>query len=151
MIRATPWPLTRPLVGSSGNVSETDRQVDWCRVEQFFDWRKRYGKVNEHNGVVPRDLWMEDWANIAILDFHHANPLEDYLRLTFMMLDRNIVAVSPSSVYCVFSAAGVMGRFNRKNLKKGTGLAQPTGPHVHWHVGISYLNIEGTFYFMYRC
>jgi hypothetical protein len=24
-------------------------------------WRERYGKVNEHNGWVPRDFWLEDW------------------------------------------------------------------------------------------
>ena len=27
---------------------------------KFYDWRERYGKVNEHNGWVPRDFWLED-------------------------------------------------------------------------------------------
>ena len=29
--------------------------VQWCGVARgkFYDWRKRYGKVNEHNGLVP--------------------------------------------------------------------------------------------------
>ena len=29
--------------------------VQWCGIARgkFYDWRKRYGKVNEHNGLVP--------------------------------------------------------------------------------------------------
>jgi len=91
---------------------------------------------------------MEDWEKKAILDFHHSNPLEGYRRLTFMMLDADVVAVSPSSVYRVLRNAGVMDRFNGKKSKKGTGFVQPTKPHDHWHIDISYLNICGTFFFM---
>jgi hypothetical protein len=35
----------------------------------------------------------------AIIGFHLKNPLEGYRRLTFMMLDADIVAVSPTSVW----------------------------------------------------
>jgi hypothetical protein len=66
---------------------------------------------------------MEDWEKKAILDFYHANPLEGYRRLTFMMLDADVVAVSPSSVYRVLREAGVMDRFNGKKSKKGTGFS----------------------------
>ncbi len=124
--------------------------MKWIGISQskFFDWKKRYGKVNEHNGSVPRDFWMEDWEKRAILDFHHSNPLEGYRRLAFMMLDADVVAVSPSSVYRVLRQAGVMDRFSGKKSKKGTGFCQPTNPHDHWHIDISYLNICGTFFFM---
>jgi len=33
---------------------------------------------------------------VAIIKFAFENPLEGYRRLTFMMLDQNIVAVRPS-------------------------------------------------------
>lgn len=124
--------------------------VQWIGIAQskFFDWKKRYGKVNEHNGAIPRDFWLEDWEKKAILDFHHSNPLEGYRRLTFMMLDADVVAVSPSSVYRVLREAGVMDRFNGRKSKKSTGFGQPSKPHDHWHVDISYLNICGTFFFM---
>lgn len=65
-----------------------------------------------------------------------------------MMLDADVVALSPSSVYRVLRNAGVMDRFNGKKSKKGTGFGQPSKPHDHWHVDVSYLNIAGTFYFM---
>ena len=126
------------------------RIVHWLGVggSKFYDWKKRYGKVNEHNALVPRDWWLEDWEKKAIVDFHWKNPLEGYRRLAFMMLDADVVAVSPSSVYRVLKAAGVMDRWNGKTSKKGTGFQQPTRPHQHWHLDVSYLNICGTFYFM---
>ena len=27
---------------------------------KFYNWRQRYGKVNEHNGWIPRDHWLEE-------------------------------------------------------------------------------------------
>jgi hypothetical protein len=52
------------------------------------------GKANEHNGAVPRDHWLTAAERKAIIDFHHQHPLEGYRRLTYMMIDRNIVACS---------------------------------------------------------
>ena len=43
-------------------------------TSKFHDWKRRYGKVNEHNGKIPRDFWLEDWEKQAILDFHDRNP-----------------------------------------------------------------------------
>lgn len=117
-------------------------------TSKYHQWKNRYGKANEHNGKVPRDWWLEDWEKQAILDFHDRHPLDGYRRLTFMMLDDDVVAVSPSSVYRVLKAAGRLDRWNRKASKKGTGFVQPIGPHVHWHVDISYLNLGGTFYYL---
>ena len=48
------------------------------------DWRELYGKVNEHNGWVPRDYWLADWEKQAIIEFHLRNPLEGYRPLTLM-------------------------------------------------------------------
>ena len=77
------------------------------------------------NALIPRDFWLEDWEKQAIIDFYLEHPLEGYRRLTFMMLDRDIVAVSPSSVYRVLSAADLLRRWNGKTSKKGTGFVQP--------------------------
>jgi hypothetical protein len=49
-------------------------------ASKFDDWRERYGKVNEHNGWVPRDFWLENWESQAIIGFHLKNPLEGYRR-----------------------------------------------------------------------
>jgi transposase InsO family protein len=104
--------------------------------------------VNEHNAPVPRDFWLEFWEREAIINFARNNPLEGYRRLTFMMLDQNIVAVSPSSTWRVLTKAGLLQKWNKKTSLKGTGFVQPLRPHEHWHVDISYLNIHGTFYYL---
>ena len=124
--------------------------VAWLGIAQskFHDWKDRYGKRNEHNGWVPRDWWLEDWEKQAIIRFSFEYPLEGYRRLAFMMLDRDVVAVSPSSVYRVLKAAGRIGRSTKKPTKKGTGFQQPQKPHEHWHIDISYINIHGTFYYL---
>jgi putative transposase len=65
-----------------------------------------------------------------------------------MMLDDDVVAVSPASVYRVLKAAGRLDRKWLKPSKKGTGFVQPLKPHEHWHVDISYINVQGTFYYL---
>ena len=114
-------------------------------TSKWHAWRHRYGKANEHNGWIPRDHWLEDAEKQAIIDFHGQYPLEGYRRLTFMMLDRDVVACSPSSVYRVLSGAGLLDRHAPKPSTKGKGFVQPLRPHEHWHVDVSYLNIAGTF------
>lgn len=117
-------------------------------TSKYHTWQKRYGKANEHNGKVPRDYWLEDWERRAIIEFHLRNPLNGYRRLTFMMNDAEVVAVSPSTTYRVLKNAGLLDRQNVKPSKKGTGFKQPEKPHKHWHIDISYLNLGGTFYFL---
>lgn len=126
------------------------RLADWLGLgrSKYYDWRDRYGKVNEHNQTVPRDHWLEDWEQQAIVAFARQYPLEGYRRLAFMMLDRDVAAVSPSSVYRVLLEKGLMKRWNLKASVKGQGFVQPLKPHDHWHVDISYLNICGTFYYL---
>ncbi|HEV2399580.1 MAG TPA: IS3 family transposase [Candidatus Sulfotelmatobacter sp.] len=127
------------------------RFVHWLGVaaSKFYDWRERYGRVNEHNGWIPRDFWLEPWEKEAIIGFHLENPLEGYRRLTFMMLDQDIVAVSPASVWRVLKQAGLLSRWKGKSSsRKGTGFEQPLEPHQHWHVDVSYINLSGTFYYL---
>ena len=135
----------------SGKAEIPVRQlIRWIGISlsKFNEWRTRYGKVNEHNAWIPHDTWLEEWEKQAILAYYEEYPLEGYRRLTFMMLDANIVAVSSSSVYRVLVDAGVMREWNRKPSKKGTGFVQPLKPHEHWHIDVSYLNISGTFYYL---
>jgi putative transposase len=126
------------------------RFISWLgvTVSKFYNWRQRYGRVNEHNGWVPRDFWLESWEKEAIIGFHLKNPLEGYRRLTFMMLDADVVAVSPASVWRVLKQAGLLSRWKGKSLRKGSGFEQPLEPDQHWHVDVSYINLSGTFYYL---
>jgi len=126
------------------------RLLAWLGLgtSKFHQWKSRYGKVNEHNALVPRDWWLEQWERQAILAYHDRRPLNGYRRLAFMMLDDDVVAVSPTSVYRVLKQAGRLDRRGFSPSKKGTGFVQPLRPHQHWHVDVSYINVAGTFYFL---
>ncbi len=98
--------------------------------------------------MVPRDWWLEPWEKAAIIKFHSTHPLEGYRRLAFMMLDADVVAVSPSSVYRVLRDAGLIEAHKGKPSLKGKGFQQPLLPHEHWHIDISHINVAGTFYYL---
>jgi len=97
---------------------------------------------------VPRDHWLTDGEITRLGNFARQHPLEGYRRMTFMMLDADVVACSPASVYRVLKKAGLLAGQTPNVTKKGTGFVQPLKPHQEWHVDISYLNIAGTFYFL---
>ena len=65
-----------------------------------------------------------------------------------MMLDADVVAVSPSSVYRVLREAGLIKSHKYKPSLKGKGFVQPLRPHEHWHVDVSYINVAGTFFYL---
>jgi transposase InsO family protein len=127
-----------------------EQLLEWLALSsgKYYDWLQRYGKTNQHNGWVPRDFWLVDWEKQAILDFQERYPLEGYRRLTYMMMDADVVAVSPSSVFRVLREAGRLARFPRHPSKKGAGFEQPQVPHEHWHIDIAHINIHGTFYYL---
>jgi transposase InsO family protein len=126
------------------------RLLPWIGIgrSKYHDWVQRFGKVNEHNAWVPRDHWLTDDEKERICAFARGHPLEGYRRLTFMMLDQDVVACSPASVYRVLKKAGQLAGQAPAVTKKGTGFVQPLMPHEHWHVDVSYLNVAGTFYFL---
>lgn len=113
----------------------------------YSAWLKRYGTDNQHNGLIPRHHWLSEHEKQAVLAFHHRHPLAGYRRLSYMMLDANVVAVSASSVYRILKEAGVLDSWQAKPSKKGTGFEQPLTPHAHWHIDVSYINVAGTFYY----
>ncbi len=115
---------------------------------QFYRWVPSYGAVRTPAGPVPRDHWLVPAEREAILAFHDRHPLEGYRRLAFMLLDADVVAVSPATVYRVLKAAGRLDRWARPPSKKGTGFVQPLAPHEHWHTDVTYVNLGGSFQFL---
>ncbi len=103
---------------------------------------------NNHNSPVPRWFWLEDREKEAIAAYHWEHPQEGYRRLTYMMIDEDVVCTSPSTVYRVLKEFGLIGRAKHKPSKKGTGFEQPLSAHKHWHIDVSRVNICGTFYYL---
>lgn len=116
---------------------------------KYYSWNNRKGEANNHNGKIPKDNWLLDWEKEAIINYSKSHIAEGYRRLTYMMMDEDIVAVSPSSTYRILKFQGLLNRWNnvKKNLK-GKGFDQPIVPHEHWHVDIKYVNFKGSFLFL---
>ncbi|MGN7613431.1 transposase [Magnetococcales bacterium HHB-1] len=121
--------------------------IDLC-PSQYQRWKKRRGVPNRHNAPIPKRHWLQDCEKERIIQFYKENYLNGYRRLSYMMLDENLVAVSPSSVYRVLKLAGILKDHSTGETKKGQGFKQPTEPHRHWHTDVSYINIKGTFYYL---
>ncbi len=45
--------------------------ADWIGItsSKYYHWKGCYGKVNELNGTVTHDHWLEEWERKAIVDF----------------------------------------------------------------------------------
>ncbi len=65
-------------------------------MSKFYTWRKRYSQPNRHNGSSPRNWWILDSEKNAIINFCRERVCEGYRRLTYIMIDEDIAAVSPS-------------------------------------------------------
>lgn len=115
---------------------------------KYYRWQEHYGMENQHNSWVPRDYWLLENERKAIIRYCLDHPLDGYRRLTYMMMDEDIAAVSASSVYRVMKEAGLLNKWKGKSSKKGGGFVQPRNRHEHWHIDISYINIRGTFYYL---
>ena len=79
---------------------KTELPVKWflgrlgVKCSRYYSWLDREGQPNQHNGEIPRGHWILDWEREAIIRYAEDHPGEGYRRLTYMMLDDNIAAVS---------------------------------------------------------
>lgn len=122
---------------------------------KYYEWKKRAGKENRHNGKIPKKHWLTPEEQQAIVDY--ARSLigagtyfikEGYRRLTYKMIDEDIVYCSPASVYRLLKKNSLLNRWNtEKKSSKGEGYHQPDKPHQQWHTDIKYINFKGTFLF----
>lgn len=115
---------------------------------RFYDWKKRYGQQNCHNGQIPKDNWILPSERQSIIDYHSKNPSNGCRRLAYMMIDEDVVFVSGNTVHRVLSSEGLISKSSAKPSQKGKGFDQPSKPHEQWHIDISYINAGGTFYYL---
>ena len=123
---------------------------------KYYAWKLRVGIDNQHNCNLPKSnrlLAEEKKAVIAYAKKHYADNdyyLRDgYRRLTYRMLDEDIAAVSPSSVYRILQSENLLNKWNTAKVSaKGNGFTQPRTVHEHWHTDIKYINVRGSFIYL---
>lgn len=117
---------------------------------KFYEWRRRYGIPNNHNGNIPRFYWLMEEEKKAIIEYARRNEdKEGYRRLCYNMIDKDVAYASPSTVYRILKEKGLLnGYISKKESKKGEGYKQPEKPHKEWHTDITYVNVLGSFMFL---
>ena len=123
------WPL-EPILACLG----VPRSV-------YFAWRARAqsGQLED----LPRsprgyDQLLPDEVE-AIKAFALSHPKVGYRKLSYQMLDQDVVAVSESAVYRVLRAADLLSRWKRSTRSKGQYLFKPTAPNQQWQTDVMYV------------
>lgn len=122
--------------------------LTWLTLSQarYYAWLKMKPAASR---CAPKSHWLLPWEIAAIIAYRKEHLRTGYRPLTYQMLDANIVAVSPASVYRVLCYAGLLWPSAKTYSKaKGSGFEQPQKPHEHWHLDLSYINFKGTFVYL---
>lgn len=127
-----------------------NQMLRWLAVApgKYYRWQKEAGQAGMSGPTPPKSHWLLPAERRAIVAYAQQHPQWGYRYLSYQMLDEDVAAVSPSSVYRVLKAANLVAHKAKTSSKKGKGFTQPTRAHQHWHIDISYLNICGTFYYL---
>ena len=89
------------------------------------------------------------WEKQAIIEYASKHLEAGYRRLTWLMIDENIVAVSPSTTWRVLTEAGPDDALEWFRLTQGKRVRTAAwSPHEHWHIDFAYLKLGATFYFL---
>lgn len=117
---------------------------------RYHEWRKRAAKegrlADRSTAVVPRNALLPAEKE-AILAYALTHPKDGYRRLTWQMIDEDVVYASASSVYRTLSDADLLYRWKRSTAS-GEAPPRATQPNERWHTDLMYLRIEDSWYFL---
>ncbi len=75
-------------------------------------------------------------------------PKTGYRKLTYMMLDQDLVCASQSAVYRVLREADLLSRWKRSARSSGVYTFGPTAPNQQWHTDVMYIWVGCRHYFL---
>jgi hypothetical protein len=103
--------------------------LDLCYKHKYYQWRNRYRSTNRRRSFPGVITGSSNGKGMRSSTSSIASRWRGYRRLTFMMLDRDIVAVSRSSTYRVLKGAGLLGCWKPKPSLKAPALCSrsPSG------------------------
>ena len=123
---------------------------------KYYDWKERTGIENKHNGKIPKEHWHTPEEEEKIISYVKKHIYstdrfyrDGYRRLAYRMLDEEIAALSPSSLYRILKTNNLLSPWNtKKSTSKGKGFKQPKRVHRHWHIDIKYVHFCHRHYFL---
>ena len=141
-----------------GHVELTKKRSGWTiggilrvlglKKSTWWSWKERFRR-----GLLDdRKPWSVNLDTLlaverdAIASYALDHPKDGYRRLAYMMIDKDVVCCSPSSVYNVLVEKGLLCRW-KPSERLGTLVEKPTEPNQRWHTDIMYLWLTGRWYF----
>ena len=111
----------------------------------FYGWAAELRTANRYN---PAAILAEEES--AVVEFRGQHREVGYRKLTWLMNDAGVAALSESAVYSILSKQNLLGRW----ISQGSVPAEkeyqhkPSRVHEHWHTDIAYVKVRGVFYFL---
>lgn len=114
----------------------------------YHNWRNRQSgdRLTDIKPIGINPAQLLDWEEDAIVDYYLEHQEQGYRRITFMMIDENIVYVSPSIVYRCLKCHGLLMRWSEYR-SIGNRPALPCTPNEKWHTDLMVLKINGILYY----
>lgn len=141
-------------------VEQTQRRSGWpleailCSLgvprSVYFAWRERAqtGQLADApRGPASYERLLPDEV-AAIKAFALQHPRVGYRKLSYMMLDQDVVAASESAVYRVLREADLLSRWKRSSRSPGVYSFTPTAPNQQWHSDVMYVWVGCRHYFL---
>jgi putative transposase len=116
---------------------------------KYYQWMNRKEKQQLEDikpvGKNPNQLLPEEEA--LILQYYQTYRYMGYRRYTYTLLDKNIVAVDPSTLYRLLSKHGLLTKWVPGSLI-GKKPPEPTKPNQRWHTDLMQISIFGDIYYL---
>ena len=131
------WPTAKILtcLGIPGS-----NYYRWCHTIKTGSLIDNRGRCPSLDRILPEE-------EQKIVDYALNHPREGYRALAWMMVDDDIVYVSPSTVYRVLDKYDLLYRWKRSS-SVGMPPAKAQRPDQRWHTDILYLLLTNRWYFM---
>ena len=114
----------------------------------YYSWLQRQQDklLTDQRPVGKNPYRLLDWEKEAIRDFYLEHQRHGYRRITYMMIDQNIVYTSPSTVYRYLKSAELLMSWAVQRVL-GPKPALSTAPNQKWHTDLMILVIDGINYY----
>lgn len=136
-------------------IKRSHQKINWVlsrlglAENTYYRWRRMEatGNLEDSYTKVPNLDATLNWEIDAAIKYALSNPKESYRRLSYLMIDEDIVYLTPSTVYRILSERDLLCRYKRSDRSPGRYDFKPDKPHQQWHIDIMYLWVNHRWYF----
>ncbi|MFQ5904135.1 MAG: IS3 family transposase [Candidatus Binatia bacterium] len=116
----------------------------------YYEWLERVSEGSLMDRVVvPRPPLAALPEEVeAVVAHAKAHPREGYRRLAWMMVDKDIAYLTPSTTYRILDRYDLLYRWKRPEPGQGKRVPEASYPDEVWHVDLMYLWVKGRWYFL---